>query len=403
MAKKGILFVDDEPNILSGIKRMLHSMRKKFTFYFAESGIEALALMEEHDVDIVVSDMRMPGMDGAELLKEVQQRFPHAIRIMLSGQASEEALIRTVNIIHIFLDKPCNPERLKEILHRSDALIDQISTDPMGELIASIDTLPCVPAIYTELQEVLSQVGTNIDDVVRILEQDTAMNIRLIQLVNSSLLGTHQTVESLEEVAKLVGFETIKTLILGIHFLSKIQLQSPESSLESLWEHSMVVAQCSQEIGIKATGDPECHNYFLAGMLHDIGRLLLASEVGHSYLPLIKKVREDNGQLFTEELDSLKVSHCNVGAYFVELWGFNIDIMEAIAFHHDIDAYPGKSFSTALAVHIADVFYYKHNPEQSIGQPPTLNHKYIDALGYGDKLESWFELCQSIMTNSENN
>lgn len=113
MTKKRILFVDDEPNILAGLKRMLRSMRKEFDLHFAENGKEALDIMESTEFDVVVSDMRMPGMDGAQLLTEIQQRYPYAIRIMLTGQANEESILRTVGVVHQFLAKPCEPEHLK--------------------------------------------------------------------------------------------------------------------------------------------------------------------------------------------------------------------------------------------------------------------------------------------------
>ena len=403
MAKKGILFVDDEPNVLLGIKRMLHSLRKNFIFYFAEDGLSALRLMEEHTIDIVVSDMQMPGIDGAELLTEIQQRFPCAIRVMLSGQASEEAVMRTVNVVHQFLDKPCSPDTLKEVLFRSSALRDKMSNSTIEELISSIETLPSLPTIYKELQDVLSKKDANADDVALIIRQDMAMTAKLLKLVNSSFFGFYQTVETPEKAVKLLGFDTIKTLVLGVQIFSQMKIDSPIISLESLWEHSMIVAQCSKKIGIEATGNPDCYNYFLAGMLHDIGRLILAAKMGDAYLPLIKEAGETNIQLCTEEILRLKVSHCDVGAYFVGLWGFSKDIIEAVAFHNNIDIYPGDSFSTALAVHIADAFYYQYKPEESIGQPPELSHQYIEKLGYGDKLESWSKICQSIITNSDDN
>ena len=79
--KKTILFVDDEPNILAGLKRMLRALRKEMRFEFAENGPAALDLMRERKVDVVVSDMRMPGMDGAALLTAIKEQYPEVIRI----------------------------------------------------------------------------------------------------------------------------------------------------------------------------------------------------------------------------------------------------------------------------------------------------------------------------------
>lgn len=122
MRKKRILFVDDEPNILSGLKRMLRSMRKEFDLQFAGSGIEALDSMAVHESDIVVSDMRMPGMDGAELLDIIQERYPSAVRIMFTGQADQESVLRTVGVVHQFLTKPCDSDLLRSVLLRAGTL-----------------------------------------------------------------------------------------------------------------------------------------------------------------------------------------------------------------------------------------------------------------------------------------
>ncbi|MBC8317540.1 MAG: response regulator [Desulfobulbaceae bacterium] len=119
MAKKRILFVDDEPNILVGLRRMLRSLRKEIDMEFAESGKEALQVMSKASFDVVVSDMRMPGMDGAELLTEVRRLYPDTIRIILSGYAAAEAIMRTETIVHQFLHKPCEPQNIKDTLLRS--------------------------------------------------------------------------------------------------------------------------------------------------------------------------------------------------------------------------------------------------------------------------------------------
>ncbi|THB78968.1 MAG: response regulator, partial [Desulfobulbaceae bacterium] len=189
MSKKAIMFVDDEPNILSGIKRMLRSMRKEYSFYFAESGKEALGMMEDDPVDVVVSDMRMPGMDGAEFLTEVQSKFPLAIRIMLTGQADEESILRTVNVVHQFLAKPCEPDNLKDVLARAGVLHDIMANSDLKELVSSIGSLPSLPSVYSQLQEALKDPEVTADQVAEIIEKDIAMTAKLLQLVNSSFFG----------------------------------------------------------------------------------------------------------------------------------------------------------------------------------------------------------------------
>lgn len=112
-----ILFVDDEPNVLSGLQRLLRPMRHEWDMYFAAGGKEALSLLAEKQVDVIVSDMKMPGMDGAALLEEVRQRYPQTTRIILSGYSEKELSIRTTGTVHQYLSKPCNPDTLRDAIH----------------------------------------------------------------------------------------------------------------------------------------------------------------------------------------------------------------------------------------------------------------------------------------------
>jgi putative nucleotidyltransferase with HDIG domain len=401
MGKKAILFVDDEPNILAGIKRMLRSMRNEFDFFFAESGEAALSLMEQNTIDIVVSDMRMPVMDGADFLARVQQRFPQAIRLMLTGQADDESVIKTVSVVHQFLAKPCDPDRLKDVLSRSGALHDVLSNSYLKEVISSIGTLPSLPQIYARLQSVLKDPDVMVEDVAEIIAQDIAMTAKLLQLVNSSFFGLYKRVESPERAVTLLGIDTIRVLVLGVQIFSEIKIDPSVVSLESLWHHSMAVAQCSRKIAMDVTEDKDIiSNCFIAGMLHDIGRLLLLSKMSEGYLPLVERVATEDLELLSEENRMFSASHCDVGAYLIGLWGFNIDIVEAIAFHHDPASYLGDSFSPTLAVHAANALYHAQCPGSSIGKPSRLNLGYLMKLGFGDRVEEWSELCRSVMEES---
>lgn len=402
MSKKAIMFVDDEPNILSGIKRMLRSMRKEYSFYFAESGKEALGMMEDDPVDVVVSDMRMPGMDGAEFLTEVQSKFPLAIRIMLTGQADEESILRTVNVVHQFLAKPCEPDNLKDVLARAGVLHDIMANSDLKELVSSIGSLPSLPSVYSQLQEALKDPEVTADQVAEIIEKDIAMTAKLLQLVNSSFFGLFQKVESPGRAVKLLGLDTVKILTLGVQIFDELKISSPAVSLDYLWTHSFAVAHCSKAIAAEESDDIELINdSFIAGMLHDIGRLLLLSKMGEGYGTLVNTVVDQELLLVDEESRALNASHGDIGAYLVGLWGFNGDIVEAVAFHNNLAGCPGDSFNAAVAVHAADSLYYQFNPQESIGKTPTLDHGYLERVGCADKIASWSELCENIIRRDE--
>ena len=400
--KTAILFVDDEPNILLGIKRMLRSMRNEFDFHFSESGKEALALLEENDISIVVSDMRMPGMNGAEFLSEVQNRFPQVIRIMLTGQADNESVFRSIAVVHQFLTKPCEPEKLKNILIRSTALHNLISDVRLRQVISKVGSLPSLPSVYARLQDVLQNPDAVADDVADVIEQDISMTAKLLQLLNSSFFGLYQKVDSPARAVKLLGLDTIKILVLGMQIFEELKIPSLQISLESLWRHSLAVAHCSKLITLQETSDKDMVNEsYMAGMLHDIGKLLLLSRYGDGYIPAVEQARNECCSLTASELKVLQATHADVGAYLMGLWGFNGNIIEAIAFHNSLEDYPATDFNSALAVHVADYCYYQIFPDEAIGAAPVLNMEYLEKNGFSENIEKWQEGAGSYLESCQ--
>ncbi|BDD88346.1 response regulator [Desulfofustis limnaeus] len=400
--KKNILFVDDEPNILDGIKRMLRPFREAYDIRFCENGSRALELMGEQPADVVVSDMRMPGMDGAALLNHVQQDYPHAIRIMLTGQADDTAVLKTVTVAHQFLAKPCAPERLKEVLARATALHDRLTNGHLKNLVTGIGTLPSLPSVYAKLQETLKDPEASLDDVAAIIEQDMAMTAKLLQLVNSSFFGLYRKVDSPARAVKLLGLDTIKVLVLGIQIFSEFKAPGQKAALARLWQHSMAVAQCSKRIAMEASDNLDLiNNSFIAGMLHDIGRLLLLSHLGKDYAEIIQTAEKQGIRLETEEAARLQTTHADIGAYLIGLWGFNGDIIEAIAFHHRMKELEADRLTAALAVHLADHYYYLRYPDQVVGKPPVLDTAYLERLGYAEASAEWMTQCQSLLETDD--
>lgn len=150
---KRILFVDDDPNVLNGLKRSLWSMRKEWNMAFAPGGEEALKALEQAAFDVVVSDMRMPGMDGTQLQDEVLRRYPHIVRIILSGQSDQEMIFHSISATHQFLAKPCGGEQLKATIQRAFSLRDVLKSDSLRRLVAGMQTVPSLPTLFGEIKE----------------------------------------------------------------------------------------------------------------------------------------------------------------------------------------------------------------------------------------------------------
>jgi len=127
--KKQILFVDDELLVLKGLQRTLRKMRGVWKITFASSAAEALEILDHNPMDVIISDMKMPEMDGSQLLAEVKQRHPHIVRLILSGHVEQETTFQSIQVAHQCLSKPCDVEILKQTLAKLFALRDILSDD----------------------------------------------------------------------------------------------------------------------------------------------------------------------------------------------------------------------------------------------------------------------------------
>lgn len=152
--KAKILLVDDEPNVLQAYTRVL---RGQYLLATAESGAQALSLLEQQGpYAVIVSDMRMPGMDGVHLLSEVRERFPDTIRIMLTGNADQQTATDAVNqgAIFRFLTKPCDHELLAKTLHQAVRQYELVTAEKnlledtlKGTLRMLVELLSCLDPI----------------------------------------------------------------------------------------------------------------------------------------------------------------------------------------------------------------------------------------------------------------
>ena len=399
--KKNIIFVDDEKRVLDGLGRMLRPLRKKLNMYFAESGIDALDIMSEKEFDIIVSDMRMPGMDGADLLARVKEHYPATMRIILTGQASEDSTMRTVGVAHQFLDKPCEPERLKNVIARALFIKKLLTFPALEKLVAGIGTLPSLPEVYAEMQEKLADPESSIDDVASCIKKDVAMCAKILQLVNSAFFGHFSEVKNPAKAVHLLGLETIRALVLSLHIFQGYEGRKLPFSIEDLWEHSLRVADLARKIAQHESSDEKImDSSFMAGMLHDIGKLILAAGFSDRYSMAIKIAQEEEIAHWQAETKTFRVSHAEVGAYLMGLWGLPGPVVEPIAYHHRPEKYPSEGFDALTAVSVANFMIHEHDNEAE-AHAVSLNMEHLMRIDCIDKLPEWRRIYQENMEDSD--
>jgi putative nucleotidyltransferase with HDIG domain len=385
-----ILFVDDEQNILDGLRHRLHRQRKKWHMLFAQSGAAALDLLEREPIDVIVSDMRMPTMDGATLLKKVQERYPRVVRIVLSGHAEMETALRAVPVAHQFLSKPCEPGVIESVVERACSLQALINEDVVKKTVGKVESLPALPRVYSQLMTILAKETASADEVAKILKQDMAMCAKVLQIVNSAFFGLARSVSKVEEAVTYLGFNTIKQVVLAVEVFQVSAARAPARlSLDALQRHAMLVATFAPAF---FTDTKQREDAFVAGLLHDIGKLLLAVEIPEHFVKVFADMDGTRCPMHVAEQRAWGVTHAEVGAYLLGLWGLPYSVIEAVANHHCPQRVDSGEFGILAATHIADGLV---NDELSALSPNrerqggSLDIAYLEKLGLADKLEDW--------------
>jgi HD-like signal output (HDOD) protein/CheY-like chemotaxis protein len=399
---KRILFVDDEPMILQGIQHSLRGMRAEWEVSLANSGAEALETMAQAPFDVVITDMRMPGMDGAQLLDVVKVRFPRTVRIILSGQSDRETILRSVGPSHQYLSKPCDLDELKQRLRRAFALRDMLNDTHLKEVIGRLKTVPSLPALYVAVTEALRSSDSSITDIGNLIAQEMGMSAKVLQLVNSAFFGLSNRVSSPRQAVLLIGIENLKALVLSVQVFSDLGGHLTRE-LGFLWNHSMSTASFAKAIArVELSSSGVREDAFTAGLLHDVGRLVLASAFGAEYREVLKRAAEPGVLLASCEGDAFGCTHNGVGAYLLGLWGLTDSIVEAVAWHHQpVHAQP-NSFSALIAVHAADYYDNQMHVHPFSNETSGMDEALLDQIGLQRQLPSGEKACRELASRSEN-
>lgn len=403
--KPKILFVDDEQNVLDSLRLSLRPLRGKWDMGFALGGEVALKVLSESPHEVVVSDMRMPGIDGAQLLHEVQQRYPECVRIILSGYADEGSVLKTVRLAHQYLSKPCRPVDIIQAVDKALSLRDVLASRQIKTIISKLETLPALPKTYSQLATALQDENTTLKTVGDIVGKDVAISASILRLVNSAFFGLPTRVSSIHHAVNLLGAQTLRVLVLSTHLFSCLENKDlPSFSVSLLWEHSLRVACFAKAIAEQEGVCAEARDdSFIAGMLHDVGKLVLSINMRAEFDEVLAQVRSENCPMYVAERAVFGTSHAEVGAYLMGLWGFNSMQLAAVCWHHASENMCCEEFSPQLAVHIANSLDHElvKIHEGYAERPLDLQQVKWDELK--GRLQGWRGVCQHLLEKEAGN
>jgi HD-like signal output (HDOD) protein len=392
-----ILFVDDEPRYLEGLQRMLRPQKNEWEMAFAPNGHTALALMEASPFDVIISDMRMPGIDGAALLAHVRERFPQVVRIVLSDSAEISTALRVVPVAHQFLAKPCDAEMLRVAIERACHLKALLHDDSIRRTVGGLSELPSVPRTYHALTLALADPDASIQKIAEIIEQDVAISAKILQLVNSAFFGVARSITNIQNAVGYLGIITLKSLVLSVEVFRVFAPKGPIEgfSLENLQRHARLTAYIAARLPVPSH---LVDFAMVAGMLHDVGKLIMAWKLPERFRKLTAEAREEHCPLYKVEEREYGFSHAEIGAYLLGLWGLPYALVEAVALHHSPNRVPHQNFDAATAVYIANLL--THEMDSSRPSPPEDgfqdNQEYLDSLGVQKELPHWRAMAAEV-------
>jgi putative nucleotidyltransferase with HDIG domain len=393
---KRILFVDDESRILQGLERMFRGKRNEWEMLFVTSGEEALVQLQMSPFDVIVTDMKMPGMDGATLLREVQARFPHTVRIVLSGYAEMEMTLRTVPVAHQFLSKPCEASHLEKVIGRACDLQALLNEDLLKDTVGKIDHFPTMPQVYWALTQALARPKVPIKEIAAIVEQDMGISVKVLQLVNSAFFSLPRRVTDMTEAITCIGLNMLKHLSLSVEVFRSFEGRRPPHgfTMEDLQRHAVRTANLAKKM---FKDKQKSEDAFIAGMLHDIGKLIMMIHLPKNYQCFVEAAQDGRQEDFVVEKELFGVTHAEIGAYLLGLWGLPYPVVEAVAHHHQPRRVSHQEFDIVSAVYAANRLTYDDGflmPGENDAN--GIDMEYLQMLQVEDRLPLWKEWAAQI-------
>lgn len=330
---KSVVFVDDEPNILRGLQRTFRRMRNEWDMNFMEGGEAALKHLADTPADVIVSDMRMPGMDGAQFLTEAAKSHPGSIRIILSGEADREMTFRTIGVSHQFLPKPCNTDNLADKIQRCLAAKRELPEGDLQTAVSGITSLPVSDKAFQALKASLEGTSPSFEDAAEIVASDPGLAAKVLQLANSAYFGIGQWVNSPAEAVKLLGIDIVRPLLEKGCFLPASETAALNTAV---FAHALHEAQSLAALAQKAATEAEASPVQIelaqaAGLLHNVGRMVICAKLPSCYAALDDSAAIDPAAIGQAEEQAFSCTQAAFGGYLALLWGFPDAVCSAIA------------------------------------------------------------------------
>lgn len=387
---KAILFVDDEKNVLNALRRAF--IDTDYTLFFAQSTEDALAILKRETIALVISDMKMPTINGYEFLTLVRKKYPSAIRVILSGYAEKRSIFKAVadGTAKAYMTKPWDNRKLLDQTAYLFTMYDQLNRKGIMDAINQIGSMPVLPSIYNKLLELI-QKDSDIEDIAAFIAQDPGLVARILNIVNSSFYGVR--IGSIKQAVIYIGLDSLKNIILSSEvFRSFKEKVLSNTFIDLIWNHSNVTNKILHDLYFRIHSKKIPEEFASVGLLHDIGRLLMLRYFP-THLERINQLWQGNQEktLIEIEQEILGATHTRLGAYLLNWWNLPSYLVEGCLFHHEPLEDDIHDREIIALLHIADIYSWKKlNRSQKIQEidPAVFLRANIDSEEFKEEIEA---------------
>ena len=282
-------------------------------------------------------------------------------------------------------------ETLCNVIERSCRLRALLTNQSLQQRIGTIEKLPSLPKLYHDLMSAMGRPEVSCRMVADIIERDSAMSAKILQLANSAYFGATKSISRIDHAIVYLGLELVKNLALSVHVFASLTEQRVESSLESLQEHAIRTARVAKRL---LPAEQKAQQAFTAALLHDVGQVVLAVCIPEGHRQVVETSRRSGRPLHEVETEVLGVDHAAAGAYLLGLWGLPFPIVEAVAYHHDPGGAGERTFDVASATALADSLVEAVTSSNA----SAIDSSHLQELNVLTELPRWTEIAQQELS-----
>jgi HD-like signal output (HDOD) protein/ActR/RegA family two-component response regulator len=337
--KYSILILDDDELVLESARAAFQKENYQITYY--TKGEDALLFLKRKPVDIIISDVRMPGMSGIEFLNFAAHIAPEAVRMVMSRLEDKSIGMIAISkeLAQHFMLKPWVDRKFREtiddiLVQRSDARAKELQF-----LLTTFTELPSAPKFHERLKALLEHDDKYLLQIIEEVEKNPALVAKLLRVSNSVYYGARKAINNVNDAIRFIGVEYVSSLVLAVETYYLVCIKSNEDLsgyIETLWTESIKRAELSKNIAMQWEAKCDPRVVYICSLLQDIGYVARMCEKPVLYKRYEGLCRANTGIDYAIETHIFTTTHDDVGAALLKSWNFPPIISSSIKKHHRV-------------------------------------------------------------------